>query len=362
MFKNNFFSSTTGIAVTGALIGICVVVLQYLGNPPNMGFCAYCFERDMAGAIGLHRASIVQYLRPEIMGLVFGAFAASLIFKDFKSKGGSSPAIRFALGFMAAICALVFLGCPWRAVIRMAGGDLNALVGFLGLAAGVYIGGFFFKKGFDLGRNTNQRTFSAYLMPLFMLGLLLLYFAFPQQEGEPNTSIIFYSITGPGSMHAPALISLAIAFAIGFAAQRSRFCTIGGLRDVFLFKYFHLFIGLACFFLTLLIGNLLVGAFNLGFENQPVAHNDGVWNFLSMLVVGLALVLAGGCPARQLVASAEGNNDATIFVLGGFAGTAMAHNFQVAASGAGIGNYSIPAVMISLALCLVIGFSYMRKG
>ncbi len=362
MFKNNFFSGTVGIAITGAVIGICVIVLQYLGNPPNMGFCAYCFERDMAGAIGLHRASIVQYLRPEIMGLVFGAFVASFIFKDFKSKGGSSPAIRFALGFMAALCALVFLGCPWRAVIRLAGGDLNALVGFAGLAVGVYIGGLFFKKGFDLGRNTNQRTFSAYLMPLFMLGLLALYFAFPQKEGEPANSIIFYSISGPGSMHAPALISLGIAFVIGFIAQRSRFCTVGGLRDIFLFKYFHLFIGLVAFFIAMVLGNMFVGAFHLGFENQPVAHTDGIWNFLSMLVVGFALVLSGGCPARQLVASAEGNNDATVFVFGAFVGTAMAHNFQVAASGAGIGNYSIPAVLISLALCFAIGFTYIRKG
>ncbi len=362
MFKNNFFSSTAGIAITGALIGMCVVVLQYLGNPPNMGFCAYCFERDIAGAVGLHRASIVQYLRPEIMGLVFGAFLASVLFKDFKSKGGSSPAIRFALGFMAAICALVFLGCPWRAVIRLAGGDLNALVGFAGLTVGVYIGGLFFKKGFDLGRNTDQRAFSAYLMPLLMLGLLLLYFAFPQEEGKAANNIIFYSISGPGSMHAPMFISLAIAIFIGFVAQRSRFCTVGGLRDIFLFKYFHLFIGLAFFFLAIFVGNLIVGAFHLGFENQPVAHSDGVWNFLSMLVVGLALVLAGGCPARQLVASAEGNNDATVFVFGAFLGTAMAHNFQVAASGTGIGNYSIPAVLISLALCLIIAFTYLRKG
>ena len=35
------------------------------------------------------------------------------------------------------IGALVFLGCPWRTLLRLAGGDLNALVGLAGLAVGI---------------------------------------------------------------------------------------------------------------------------------------------------------------------------------------------------------------------------------
>jgi len=33
--------------------------------------------------------------------------------------------------------ALVFLGCPWRAFLRLAGGDLNAILGIGGLVAGI---------------------------------------------------------------------------------------------------------------------------------------------------------------------------------------------------------------------------------
>lgn len=38
-----------------------------------------CFERDIAGALGLHRAEVVQYIRPEIIGFVLGATLAALV-------------------------------------------------------------------------------------------------------------------------------------------------------------------------------------------------------------------------------------------------------------------------------------------
>ena len=54
----------------GLLIGIAAVILVYQGNPANMGFCIACFIRDTAGAVGIHRADTVQYIRPEIIGLI----------------------------------------------------------------------------------------------------------------------------------------------------------------------------------------------------------------------------------------------------------------------------------------------------
>ena len=58
------------IAIGGALLGMIAVALSYFGNPANMGFCIACFIRDSAGALGLHRAAAVEYLRPEIIGVV----------------------------------------------------------------------------------------------------------------------------------------------------------------------------------------------------------------------------------------------------------------------------------------------------
>ena len=53
----------------GLVVGVISVVLVLLGNPANMGFCIACFLRDTAGGLGLHRAPVVQYIRPEIVGL-----------------------------------------------------------------------------------------------------------------------------------------------------------------------------------------------------------------------------------------------------------------------------------------------------
>ncbi len=119
----DFFGSRKGIISVGVLIGILAPILQKLGNPGNMGICVACFERDIAGALGLHRAAVVQYIRPEILGFVLGALAAAIIFREFRPRLGSAPIIRFVLGMVAMIGALVFLGCPWRALLRLAGGD-----------------------------------------------------------------------------------------------------------------------------------------------------------------------------------------------------------------------------------------------
>ena len=67
-----FFASRAGIISVGAFIGIFAALLQKWGNPGNMGICVACFERDIAGSIGLHRVALVQYLRPEILGFVLG--------------------------------------------------------------------------------------------------------------------------------------------------------------------------------------------------------------------------------------------------------------------------------------------------
>ena len=149
--RKNLFATTPGIIIVGAVIGLIAVWLQKLGNPANMGICVACFERDVAGGLGLHRAAIVQYLRPEIMGLVLGSLAAAIATREFKPRGGSAPIVRFVLGMIAAMGALVFLGCPWRAILRLAGGDGNAILGLAGLATGIWFGTLFFKNSsYDL--------------------------------------------------------------------------------------------------------------------------------------------------------------------------------------------------------------------
>jgi hypothetical protein len=362
-----FFASRWGIIVAGAIIGVLAPVLQYLGNPPNMGICVACFERDIAGALGLHRAGVVQYIRPEIIGFVLGSSVAALAFREFKARSGSAPIVRFVLGVFAMIGALAFLGCPWRALLRLAGGDLNAILGLVGLAVGIAIGVQFLKSGYNLGRSHKTYPAVGWIMPVLMIGLLLLVIFKPQfSEG----GAIFFSETGPGSLHAPLLVSLAAGLLIGFLAQRTRFCTMGSIRDVILMGDTHLISGIGALVVVAFVTNLALGQISPGVFGQPVAHSQHLWNFLGMVLAGLAFALAGGCPGRQLFLSGEGDGDASVFVLGMIAGAAFAHNFMLAgkpddvAEGivGGIGWYGQMAVLLGLIVCVVIGFTMREKS
>jgi YedE family putative selenium metabolism protein len=359
MDMGNIFASRTGIIIVGFAIGIMATLLQYFGNPPNMGICVACFERDIAGALGFHRAAVVQYIRPEIIGFVLGGFIISLFVGEHRPRGGSSPLIRFFLGIFAMIGALVFLGCPWRALLRLAGGDLNAILGLAGLATGIFGGVLLLKNGYSLGRSQPQKPWSGCIFPAFMLGLfLLLLFRVSFSQGGP----IFFSASGPGALHASVWLSLAAGLIIGVIAQRSRFCTMGAFRDVMLIRDFHLISGVAALLIAAFAMNLILGQFKMGFEGQPVAHTNHLWNFLGMSLAGLAFTLAGGCPGRQLFLSGEGDLDAGIFALGMIFGAGFSHNFAMASSPKGVAAFGPAGVIVGLIFCLVIGFIMSEKS
>ncbi|MFP3896666.1 MAG: YedE family putative selenium transporter [Anaerolineales bacterium] len=361
-----FFASRLGVVVTGAVIGILAALLQFAGNPPNMGICVACFERDIAGALGLHRAAVVQYIRPEIIAFVLGSLIAALLFGEFRARVGSAPIVRFLLGALAMIGSLAFLGCPWRALLRLSGGDLNAILGLAGLTVGVTIGVQFLKGGYNLDRSRKTYTAVGWIMPLLMVGLLLLRLFGPKFS---ENGAIFFSESGPGSMYAPVLISLGAGLLIGFLAQRTRFCTMGSIRDVILMGDTHLFSGVAALVVAAFVVNLILGQVSFGFFAQPVAHSSHLWNFSGMVLAGLAFALAGGCPGRQLFLSGEGDGDAAVFVLGMITGAGFAHNFSLAgvpdsaanATVGGISSAGMVAVILGLVICLTIGFT-MRQG
>lgn len=358
---SRFLTSRWGPILTGVAVGVLAPVLVKLGNPGNMGVCVACFTRDIAGALGLHRAAVVQYIRPEIIGFVLGSLVAALIFREFKPRTGSSPLVRFLLGMLASIGALVFLGCPWRAYLRLGGGDWNAIPGILGLAAGIGLGIVFLKIGFSLGRSRPAPKALGWVMPLLIVALLALLIAAPlfgrDADGNP-TGPIFFSETGPGSQHAPLLVALGVSLVVGFLAQRSRFCTVGALRDLVLLRDAHLFNGVLALLAAAFLTNLALGQFKAGFADQPVAHTNMLWNFGGMALAGLAFTLAGGCPGRQLFLSGEGDGDAAIFSLGLIVGAGIAHTFNMASSPAGPGLYGPAMVIIGLIVCAAIGLTF----
>jgi len=300
-------------------------------------------------------------MRPEIIGFVLGSLIAAYLFREFRPRAGSAPIVRFVLGAFAMIGALVFLGCPWRALLRLTGGDGNAIIGIAGLAFGIWIGTLFFKGGYNLGRSEKTYVSVGWLLPLTMLGFLLLRLIYSQVEGQAKSEVLFYSLKGPGAMHSALIVSLIIGLCIGFLAQRSRFCTMGAFRDLILFRQGHLFLGLCSLAVFAFLTNLILGQFHPGFVKQPVAHTMHVWNFGGMVVAGLAFALAGGCPGRQLFMAGEGDGDAAVFVLGMIVGAAFSHNFGLASSPKGVGPHGIAAVIIGFLVCLFIGFTMRKK-
>lgn len=358
------FDKTWKLTLSGVVIGLLVMLLAMSGNPANMAICVACFIRDAAGALKLHTAAPVQYFRPEIVGFVCGSFLISMATKEYRSTAGSAPMVRFLLGAVMMIGALVFLGCPLRMVLRMSAGDLNAYVALIGFAGGVATGSCFLKKGFSLGRAYETKPLSGAVLPVLLAALLVIGVA---------TGAYVASTEGPGSKHAPLLLTLMVALVIGALAQKSRMCFAGSIRDVILMKNFDLLSIIAALFAVMTIYNIATDNFHLSFSGQPIAHSQHLWNILGMYVVGFAAVLAGGCPLRQLILAGQGSSDSAVTFLGMLLGAAFAHNFNLVGSAAKAatatdaavpGGPAMPgkiAVIVCIVLLFVIAATNLRR-
>ncbi|MFQ7501572.1 MAG: YedE family putative selenium transporter, partial [Blautia coccoides] len=253
-----------------------------------------------------------------------------------------------------------------RMVIRMSAGDLNAWVALIGFILGVSTGAFALKKGFSLGRAHETQKSSGVVMPAIMVGILLL---------AVCTTLLKSSTSGPGSMHAPIIISLIGGLIFGAFAQKSRMCFAGSIRDVVLMKNFDLLTVIIGLFVVMLIYNVATGNFVPAFDTPGiVAHSEHIWNILGMYAVGFAAVLAGGCPLRQLILAGQGSSDAAVTVLGLFFGAALCHNLGLASSGTALNAETNEIVagavtpagkvacIICIAICFVIAFTNKREA
>lgn len=338
--------------ISGVALGLFGALLVKYGNPANMGVCAACFIRDITGSLGFHRASVVQFIRPEIIGLILGGLLASLYTKEYKPVSSSSPFIRFSLGIFAMIGCLIFLGCPWRAFLRIGGGDMSALAGVVGLIVGI-IGGRFFKSRGHMLEKEQSTNKAITFIPSFIAVLLFIGLVVQFKFGE--NAPLYFSTKGPGAQHANIFLSLGLAVLIGIAMQRSKFCSIGAFSKIFE-KDFTMFIGVIAIIASATIANIIFSQYNFSFENQPIAHNQTIWNFLGMALAGLCFSLSEGCPGKHLVQVGSGNLNSTIFILGMATGAAIAHNFILASSGKGIAANAPYVLLIGFIFCIYVGF------
>jgi YedE family putative selenium metabolism protein len=346
----------TGIALL-AVVGAGAATLVVLGNPGNMGVCGACFLRDLAGALSLKAAGPAVF-RPEVAGVVLGALAAALARRTFVARSGSHAAARFLLGVAMSFAALVFLGCPFRLLQRLGGGDWNAWVALPGFVAGVGLGLLFERRGYSVGKTSPAPVPVGLLGPLAVLALLAAWFLGRGIAGPgPGAA-------GPG--RAPWQASLGIALGVGALLQATGFCAVTAARQVFQSRRAMLLSALA-----LVLGyaavSLAKGTFTGSFS-APLAHSDVLWNVLALVLLGLTGALAGGCPVRQMVMAGEGNADAFLTVCGLVVGGALAHTwgvvstFTTAASAGGATDAGRAAVVAGLVVATAYGFLVARAA
>ena len=372
-------SSLWKLLAAGLAIGVVAAVLVAAGNPGNMGVCVACFVRDIAGTFGGARLGMggVAYLRPEILGLVLGALGAAALSGEFRPRGGVAFVPRFVLGFVFMASALVFLGCTVRVWLRVGGGDLNAVVGAAGLIVGIAVGSAFLKGGYTLpkARDVSRpaglgvATVAAVLLAIAVATggtpsfLTVTPAPAPTPTAAPSPAAAAAAAppvvaapkpTPPGGKRAPLALSILAGIAVGAIAQRSRLCTTGGIRDLILWRRPEKLLGIGGLVAGALVANLALGQFRLGFVGQPVAHTDALANFAAMAVAGLAAVLMGGCPLRQLVMAGEGDADAGGALAGMVAGALFAHGASFASSpkGPAAGAMSLLAALAVVTLAL----------
>ncbi len=120
-----------------------------------------------------------------------------------------------------------------------------------------------------------------------------------------------------------SLSSLAVGTIIGYLGQRSRMCTIGGLRDYVLVRDTGLLKGVA----AMLVASWVVfgvlgfiatdaGSGLIAAGTTPSGARAGVALVLGGVVLGLVATLSGACPLRQHVLAGQGRVGAWSFLAG----------------------------------------------
>ncbi len=325
----------------GGLAGALVA----LGNGGNMGLCGACFLRDVAGSAGLFSGLGPKIFRPEVLGVMVGALLWRLSRRRYEARSGSHAVARLFFGIWMAVGALVFLGCPFRTLQRIGGGDLNAVVAALGLIGGVGVGLWFERRGYSVGR-TQVAPAALGLLGTLGMGVLFVLFlsgGFLQGPGPQDADL--------SPAHAPWAMALGLSLVAGALLSATGFCAISAARQVYGAPRAML-IGALCLIVGYAVVALVDGKFKLGFEGQPAAHSDHLFGILGLALVGLTGVLAGGCPVRQIVLAGEGNGDAFLTVVGLLLGGALCQSFGITSSAEGATEAGRVAVFLGLGVSI----------
>lgn len=143
-----------GPVILGVIIGILAAGVQGLtisaGGPEAYGFCALCHTRDLVngllnaglgttlGLAAVSKAAILPVM--SMAGVLIGGFVAAKLGREFRLKTAQVRDILlyFVGGLLLMQFGLLFGACPYRAALRLGYGEFIALIGILGIIAGVW--------------------------------------------------------------------------------------------------------------------------------------------------------------------------------------------------------------------------------
>jgi vacuolar-type H+-ATPase subunit I/STV1 len=155
------------IIVAGLTTGILAALAQILFNvypPYAYGVCVACHARDLvnwlvnAGTGSTLAVAGVSVAAPvlTVVGLIVGAYIASAKNREFKFKTTKHPIKMFIYGFLVMVFALILGACPLRTILRVAYGDIIAVIGFIAIAAGVILSAGIIKWSAQRGLKTKE--------------------------------------------------------------------------------------------------------------------------------------------------------------------------------------------------------------
>lgn len=138
------------IVVAGLITGALAAIVQLFFNvypPYAYGLCVACHARDLINWLvnagtGLNLSVAgVSVVVPvlTVIGIVLGAFIGSKQTREFRFKTTKNPLTMFILGFLVMISALILGACPLRTILRIAYGDIIAIIGFVCIVVGVLV-------------------------------------------------------------------------------------------------------------------------------------------------------------------------------------------------------------------------------
>jgi YedE family putative selenium metabolism protein len=342
------------LSITGLILGAIGIVLISLGNPEHVGICISCYITNFAGSLGLHSNPLAQFPRPELIGILIGAYLLSLIRKQHHSRPTGDFMVRFIIGFIFMVGCAVFVGCPLRALFRLGFGDFSVLIGIAGFAVGVGFAATFEKAGFSLkGVLKDEKEKGSWILPL--IGLIIF---IALASGGAGLKL---SVKGSGAVHAPIFMSLLFGMIMGALGQRSRYCTTAGIKNFLIGRDPHILIGSIMVVVSASLMNIIYGKYMVGFINYPGANVEYIWDFISMFLVGMGAVFVDGCPFRIIVRAGQGDSETLPVLMGMILAGGMTETLNIVSISEGITGQGKISVLAGILTLVFIGLSRIRR-